>query len=98
MNARHLGLFGLAALGLALTAPVQADPEFMESAFIVAQRDRGERGNRGNRGERTEVRRQDDRRDDRHDVEHEESQGYGYGYERRQQHRFEDDDRQRGRR
>ncbi len=99
MNARQLGLFGLAALGLALAAPVQAAPGFMENAFIVAQRDRGDRGSRtdARRQDRRDSR-QDDRRDDRHDAGHEAPRGYGYGYERRQQQRFEDEDRQRGRR
>ncbi|MDP3585947.1 MAG: hypothetical protein Q8R61_12525 [Thiobacillus sp.] len=96
MNARQLGLFGLAALGLALTAPVHAAPDFMESAFIVAQRDRGERDD-ARRQDRRETR-QDDRRDSRRDAGREESRGYGYGYERRQQQRHEDEDRQRGRR
>ncbi len=96
MNARQLGLFGLAALGLALTAPVHAAPDFMESAFIVAQRDRGERDD-ARRQDRRETR-QDDRRDTRRDAGREESRGYGYGYERRQQQRSEDEDRQRGRR
>ncbi|MDP3421495.1 MAG: hypothetical protein Q8S10_11285 [Thiobacillus sp.] len=96
MNARQLGLFGLAALGLALTAPVHAAPDFLESAFIVAQRDRGERDD-ARRQDRRETR-QDDRRDSRRDAGREESRGYGYGYERRQQQRHEDEDRQRGRR
>lgn len=100
MNARQLGLYGLAALGLALTAPAHAAPDFMESAFIVAQRDRGERDD-ARRQDRRETR-QDDRRDirqdDRRDAAREEQRGYGYGYERRQQQRFEDEDRPRGRR
>jgi len=99
MNARQLGLFGLAALGLALTAPVHAAPDIMESAFVVAQRDRDERID-ARREDRREAR-QDERRDirqDRRDAGREEPRGYGYGYERRQQQRFEDEDRQRGRR
>lgn len=100
MNARQLGLFGLAALGLALTAPVHAAPDFMDSAFIVAQRDRGDRTD-ARREERRDVRqddRRDTRQDDRRDAGREETRGYGYGYERRQQQRFENEDRQRGRR
>jgi len=93
MNARQLGIFGLAALGLALAAPVQAAPDFMDGAFIVAQRDRTEEA----RKERREARK-DERRATRRDAGHEEPQGYGYGYERRQRERSEDGDRSRGRR
>lgn len=96
MNARQLGLFGLAALGLALTAPVHAAPDYMENGFIVAQRDRGDRAEE-RRQDRRDTR-QDDRRDTRRDAGREEPRGYGYGYERRQQQRSEDEDRQRGRR
>ena len=93
MNARQLGIFGLAALGLALTAPVQAAPDFMDGAFIVVQRDRTEEA----RQERREARK-DERRATRREAGREEPQGYGYGYERRQQQRSEEDDRNRGRR
>lgn len=91
MNTRKTWIFGLATLGLALAAPVQAAPDFMEGGFIVAKRDRDEV-----RQERRESRQE--RRDARREAEREESQGYGYGYERRQQQRYEDDSRQRGRR
>jgi hypothetical protein len=100
MNARQLGILGLAALGLALAAPVQAAPKFMDGAFIVvsqndpadeARRDRREASNgappEGNK-----------RRASKRDATREEPQGYGYGYERRQQQRFEEDGRSRGRR
>ena len=91
MNARQLGMFGLAALGLAVAAPVHAAPDFMDGAFIVAKRDRAD-----------EVRPdpRDARKDDRASKREarDEPQGYGYGYERRQQKRFEGEDRPRGRR
>jgi len=93
MNARQLGIFGLAALGLALAAPVQAAPDFMDGAFIVAKRDRADEV----RQDRREARK-DDRRAARREAEREEPQGYGYGYERRQQQRFEDEGRPRDRR
>jgi len=93
MNARQLGIFGLAALGLALAAPVQAAPDFMDGALIVAQRDRTEEA----RQDRREARK-DERRATRREAGREEPQGYGYGYERRQQQRSEEDDRNRGRR
>lgn len=98
MNARQLGLIGLAALGLALAAPVHAAPDFMESAFIVVQRDRSDRTDARRHDRRDTRDTRDTRQDDRRDVGREESRGYGYGYERRQQQRYEDDDRQRGRR
>ncbi len=91
MNTRQLWMFGLAALGLAITVPVQAAPDFMDGAFIVAKRDRAD-----------EVRPdpRDARKDDRASKREarDEPQGYGYGYERRQQKRFEGEDRPRGRR
>ena len=98
INTRQLGMLGLAALGLALAAPVQADPGFMDGAFIVAKRDRADEVRQDQRDAR-----RDDRRDERHDArrgrgEEPQGYGYGYGYERRQQQRFEEDDRTRGRR
>ena len=92
MNTRQLGIFGLATLGLALAAPVQAAPDFMDGAFIVAKRDRADEVRQDQRDSRRDERR--DARRDRGD----EPQGYGYGYERRQQQRFEEDNRARGRR
>ncbi len=92
MNTRHLGIFGLAALGLALAAPVHAAPHFADDLIIVATRDRDEARNA----------RRDDRKDarpaERQEAGRDDSQGYGYGYERRQQKRTEEDDRNRGRR
>ena len=93
MNARQLGMFGLAALGLALAAPVHAAPDFMDDAFIVAKRDRADEARQDQRDAR-----KDERRATRREAGREEPQGYGYGYERRQQQRFEEDNRTRGRR
>ena len=96
MNARQLGIFGLAALGLALAAPVQAAPDLMDGALIVAKRERGDEV----RPDRRDARK-DERRAAGHEAETEEPQGYGYGYERRQQkqqQRLEEDSRSRGRR
>ena len=93
MNARQLGMFGLAALGLALAAPVHAAPDFMDDAFIVAKRDRADEARQDQRDAR-----KDERRATRREAGREEPQGYGYGYERRQQQRFEDENRTRGRR
>ena len=93
MNARQRGMFGLAALGLALAVPVQAAPDFMDGAFIVAKNERIDE----TRQDRREARK-DDRRASRRDAEREEPQGYGYGYERRQQQRPEGEERPRGRR
>ena len=92
MNTRQLGMFGLAALGLALTAPAQAAPDFLDGTFVAA-RDRGDEVRQDQRDAR-----KDKRRAARREAGREEPQGYGYGYERRQQQRFEDDDRSRGRR
>ena len=91
MNTRQLGIFGLAALGLALAAPVHAAPDSLDGAFMVAKRDRGDEVRQDPRDAR-----KDDRRASRREAEREEPQGYGYGYERRQKQRFEDDSRPRG--
>ena len=97
MNTRQLGVFGLAALGLALAAPVYATPDFMDGAFIMAKRDRADEVRQDQRDSRRDERR-DERRDARRDRGDEPREGYGYGYERRQQQRFEEDNRTRGRR
>ena len=96
MNTRQLWISGLAALGLALAAPVQAAPDWMDGAFIVAKRDRGDEVRPDQRDAR-----KDERRASKREAEAEEPQGYGYGYERRQQkqqQRMEDDSRARDRR
>jgi hypothetical protein len=96
MNTRHTWIVGLAVLGLALAAPVQAAPDLMDGAFIVAKRDRGDEVRPDQRDAR-----KDERRAVKREGETEEPQGYGYGYERRQQkqqQRLEEDSRSRGRR
>ena len=93
MNTRQTWIFGLAALGLAVAAPVHAAPDFMDGAFIVAKRDRGDEVRQDPRDAR-----KDDRRGAKRGAERDDPQGYGYGYERRQQQRFEGEDRPRGRR
>ena len=94
INTRRIGIFALAALGVAAAAPVQAAHGFTDGAFMVAKRDRSE--------EVRQDQQRDDRRDDRRDARREserEERGYGYGYERRQQQQqSEEDDRTRGRR
>jgi hypothetical protein len=98
MNKRHTAIFGLAALGLALAAPVQAASDFLDGAFIVAQRDRGDDVRQDQREARKdEYPEGHKRRASRRESEREEPQGYGYGYERRQQQRLEEGDRSRGR-
>jgi len=93
MNARHTFIFGLAALGLAVAAPVQAAPDLMDGAFIVAKRDRGDEVRPDPRDARKDARRAAKR-----EAGREEPQGYGYGYERRRQQQSEEDNRPRGRR
>jgi len=93
MNTRKTWIFGMAALGLSLAAPVHAAPDFIDGAFMVSKRERAEEVRPDPRDTR-----RDDRRANRRDAEREESRGYGYGYERRQQQRYEDEDRPRGRR
>lgn len=97
MTTRHNWIFGLAALGLAIAIPVQAAPNYRDDVIVMAKRDRADEGRQNPRDTRRDERR-DDRRDARRKDVREEPEGYGYGYERRQQRRFEDDDRPRDRR
>jgi len=91
MNTRQLAIFGLAALGLALAAPVQAAPDSMEASFVVAKNDRNDNFRDDRRDDRKDDRRNLKRDDDDRDA-------YGYGYERRKQkHDDDDDDRNRSR-
>ncbi len=96
MKTQTSWIFGLAALGLALAAPVQAAPNYMEDAFIVARNDKGNNARYDQDDSRKDNK--DKRSKSRGDAEREDSQGYGYGYERRQQERNEEDSRPRGRR
>ena len=99
MNTRQTWIFGAAALGLALAAPVQAAPDFMDGAFIVAKNDRGDAVRQEARDPRKDDSPEGDkRRAAKRETVREEPQGYGYGYERRQQQRIEENDRSRGRR
>ena len=93
MLKRQLWILGLTAVGLAITAPVQAAPDLIDGAFILAKRDQGDDLRQDRRDDR-----KDDRRSSRREGERDEPQGYGYGYERRQQERPADDNRSRGRR
>lgn len=95
MNTRQLGIFGLAALGLALAAPVQAAPDFLDGVIVVAKRDRDD-ARETLRDDRKRDRRSSQSTNER-DVD-DDAQGYGYGYERRNKQRNEDDGRSRGRR
>jgi len=90
--ARNCWVIGLAALGLAVAAPVQAAPDFREGAFIVAKQDRSEEARTDQRDAGKDARSTARRKTDR-----DEPQGYGYGYERRQQQRGEEESRSRGR-
>ncbi len=93
MNARNNLILGAAVFGLALAAPVQAAPDFIDGSFIVAKRDQPDEARQDKRNAR-----KGDRRDARHEAGHETPPGYGYGYERRQQEKNEQDDRSRDRR
>lgn len=93
MNTRQHWMFGMAALGLALAAPVQAAPHDREGTFFVARQDARE----DIRDDRRDARK-DKRRDAKRETERDEPDGYGYGYERRQRQQIEEDGRPRGRR
>jgi len=100
INTRQPWIFGLAALGLALAAPAQAAPDFMDGGFIVATSDRGDeaRPDRRDTRKNKQASEGNKRRASEREAEREEPQGYGYGYERRQQKQIEDGSRSRGRR
>lgn len=98
MKTQTTWIFGLAALGLALAAPVQAAPNYMDDAFIVARNDKGNDARYDQGDSRKDKDNKDKRSKSRDEAEREGSQGYGYGYERRQQERNEEDSRPRGRR
>lgn len=85
MNTRHIAMLGLAALGLALAVPAQANPNGLDGAFMLAQRD--------SRDEARQYPRADSRdsRNSRREAERDQPAGYGYGYERRQQQDQADD-------
>ncbi len=94
MDTRQTWIIGLAALGLAMVSPVHAAPDYLDGAFIVAKRDRGDEA----RQDRRDARKPDQRRAPGRAAERNEPPGYGYGYERRQQEQPEPDSRPRGRR
>jgi hypothetical protein len=93
MTTRHNWIFGLAGLGLVVSAPVLAAPNYRDDVMIVAKRDRADEV----RQEPRDTRRDEGREARRKNVR-EEPEGYGYGYERRQQRRSGGDDRPRDRR
>ena len=80
MNTRHTWMLGLAALGLALAAPAQANPDGLDESFMVAAHDTRDRVRQEPRNEN-----KDTRSSNKREAERNEPQGYGYGYERRQQ-------------
>jgi len=100
INTRQPWIFGLAALGLAMAAPAQAAPEFMDGGFIVAKSDRGDEVRPDQRDARKgkQASEGNKRRASGREAEREEPQGYGYGYERRQQQQPDNGSPSRGRR
>lgn len=97
MKTQQTWIFGLAVLGLALATPVQAAPNYLADAFIVARNDRGGDARDTQGDSRND--KKDKRSKSKDEAEREEQQGYGYGYERRQQERIQEDSRSsRGRR
>lgn len=90
MNARLKEMIGLATLGLALAAPVQAAPDFPDGLIILVRQDRYDDRDT----------RRDTRNEDRRSLKRDDDDQYGTGYERRKQKRDDrnDDDRRRLRR
>jgi hypothetical protein len=80
MNTPYTWMLGLAALGLALAAPVQANPDGLDGSFMVARRDTRDDVRQDPRAES-----KDTRSSNKREAGRDEPPGYGYGYERRQQ-------------
>ena len=99
MNTRQSWIFGMAALGLAVAAPVEAAPDFTDGPFMIVKNEGGGRNARSDefRNEQRDDHPKDVRRPSKREAVRDEPQGYGYGYERRQQQRPEENDRSRGR-
>ena len=79
MTTRNTWMLGLAALGLALAAPAQANPDGLDGSFMVAARDTRDDARQEPRTENK------DTRNSKRDTRRDEPSSYGYGYERRQQ-------------
>jgi len=80
LNTRYAWMAGVAALGLALATPAQANPEGLDGSFRLAARDARDDVRQDQRNDK-----QDTRSSNKREAGRNEPQGYGYGYERRQQ-------------
>lgn len=96
MKTTNTWIFGLAALGLALAAPVQAAPNDMNEFIMLAKNDKGNDPSYDRDDNRKS--KQDKKGSSKYESDDREPQGYGYGYERRQMERNEEESRSRGRR
>jgi hypothetical protein len=72
-------LIGIAGVSLMMALPAQAAPDYVDSDYMIAQRniDDGARRSRQDEG-------RDGRKSYRRDAERDDPEGFGYGYERRQ--------------
>jgi hypothetical protein len=78
MKTRITMMIGIAGMGLMMALPAQAAPDYVDSAYMIAQRniDDGARRSRQDEG-------RDERKSYRRDAERDDQEGFGYGYERR---------------
>ena len=97
MKTTNTWIFGLAALGLALAAPVQAAPNDLDGFIMLAKNDKGNES-RYDREDNRKSKQPDKKGSSKYEADDREPQGYGYGYERRQMERNEEENRSRGRR
>ncbi|MGA9163865.1 MAG: hypothetical protein WBZ31_05360 [Thiobacillus sp.] len=81
MNTPYTWMLGLAALGLALATPAQANPDGLDGSFMVARRDTRDDVRQDPRAAENKGARSPGKREAGRD----EPSSYGYGYERRQQ-------------
>jgi hypothetical protein len=79
MKTRLTLMTGIAGMSLMMALPAQAAPDYVDSGYMIAQRniDDGARRNRQDQG-------RDERKSYWRDGEREDPEGFGYGYERRQ--------------
>jgi len=79
MKTRITMMIGIAGMGLMMALPAQAAPDYVDNAYMIAQRniDDGARRSRPDEGH-------DERKSYRRDAERDDPEGFGYGYERRQ--------------
>lgn len=79
MKTRITLMIGIAGMSLMMALPAQAAPDYVDSAYMIAQRNIDDGAPRGRQNEG-----RDERKSYWRDGERDDPAGFGYGYERRQ--------------